>query len=57
MGINFDEKIGAILSLCSLPKSWTGLIMTISNSISGSNTLKFNDVINVIMSEETHRKT
>ena len=28
-----------------------------SNSISGSNILKFDDVISVILSEETHRKT
>ena len=31
--------------------------MVVSNSISGSNTLKFDDVIRVILSEENHRKT
>ena len=30
--------------------------MVVSNSISGSNTLKFDDVIGVILSEETRRK-
>ena len=28
-----------------------------SNYVSGSNTLKFDDVIGVILSEETHRKS
>ena len=31
--------------------------MAVSNSIFGSNTLNFDDVISVILSEETHRKT
>ena len=57
MGINFDEEIRALLILCSLPESWNDLVMTVSNSISGSNTLKFDDVIGVILSEETRRKT
>jgi len=57
MGINFDEEIRALLILCSLPKSWNGLIMVVSNSIFGSSTLKYDDVIGVILSERTHRKT
>ena len=31
--------------------------MVVSNFIFGSNILKFDDVIDVILSEETHRKT
>ena len=31
--------------------------MAVSNSVFGSNTLKFYDVIGVILSEETHRKS
>ena len=31
--------------------------MALSNFVSRSNTLKFNDVIGVILSEETRRKT
>ena len=38
MGVNFDEEIRALLILCSLPESWNGLVMVVSNSISGSNT-------------------
>ena len=40
-----------------MPKILNGLAMDVSNSISGSNTLKFDDVISGILSEETHRKT
>ena len=50
MGINFDEEIRTLLILCSLPESWNGLVMAVSNSILGSNTLKYDDVINVILS-------
>ena len=31
--------------------------MVVRNSIFGCNTLKYGDVIGVILSEETHRKT
>ena len=54
--VNFDEEIRALLILCSFPKSWNGLVMTVSNSVSGSNTLKFDVVIGVILSEENYRK-
>ena len=43
--------------LCSLLESWNGLVMVVSNSISRSNTLKYDDVIGVILSEEARRKT
>ena len=56
MGINFDEEIRALLILCSFPESWNGLVMAMSNYVPGSNTLKYDDVINVILSEETRRK-
>ena len=57
VNVNFDEEIRALLILCYLPKSWNGLVMAMSNSISGSNTLKYDDVINVILSEKNCRKT
>eukprot|EP00253_Pinus_taeda_P016647 PITA_16647 len=50
-------QIRALLFLCSLPKSWNGLVMAISNSISGSSTLKFDDVVGAILSEEMQRKS
>eukprot|EP00253_Pinus_taeda_P003136 PITA_03136 len=38
-------------------ESWNGLVMTISNSISRSSTLKFDDVVGAILSEEMRRKS
>jgi hypothetical protein len=50
--VDFDDEVRALLILCSLPESWNGLVMAVSNSVSGSNTLKFDDVVGVILSEE-----
>jgi hypothetical protein len=55
--VDFDDEVRDILILCSLQESWNGLVMAVSNSISGSNTLKFNDVVGVILSEEMRRKS
>ena len=52
VGVNFDDEVRALLILCSLPKSWDGLAMVVCNYVSGSSTLKFDDVIGVILSEE-----
>jgi len=52
VGVTFDDEVRALLFLCSLPESWNGLVMAISNSISGSITLKFDDVVDAILSEE-----
>ncbi len=41
----------------SFPESYNGLVIAVSNFVFGSNTLKYDDVIGVILSEETHRKT
>ena len=57
MGINLDEEIRALLIFYSLLESWNGMVMAVNNSIFGSNTLKFDDVIGVILIEETCRKT
>ena len=57
MGVNFDEEIRALLILCSFPESWNGLVMAMSNSILGSSTLKYDDVIGVNLNEKTHRKS
>jgi hypothetical protein len=55
--VDFDDEVRALLILCSLPERWNGLVMVVSNSISGSNTLKFDDVVGVILSEEMRRKS
>jgi len=52
VGVTFDDEVRALLFLCSLPESWNGLVMDISNSISRSSTLKFDDVFDAILSEE-----
>lgn len=52
VGVNFDDEVRALLILCSLPESWDGLVMAMSNFVSGTSTLKFDDVIDVILSEE-----
>ena len=50
--VTFDDEVRALLFLCSLPESWNGLVMAISNSVSGSSTLKFDDVVSAILSKE-----
>ena len=50
--VDFDDEVRDLLILCSFPERWNGLVMTISNFVSGSNTLKFDDVVGVILSEE-----
>jgi hypothetical protein len=55
--VDFDDEARALLILCSLPESWNGLVMAVSNSVSGSNTLKFDDDVGVILSEEMRWKS
>ena len=57
VGVIFDEEIRALLILCSLPESWNSLVMAVSNFVPRSSTLKYDDVIGVILSEETRRKS
>jgi hypothetical protein len=54
--VDFDDEVMALLILCSLPERWNGLVMVVSNSVSGSNTLKFDDVVGVILSEEMQQE-
>jgi hypothetical protein len=53
--VDFYDEVRYFFILCSLPKSWNNSIMAVSNSVSGSNTLKFDDVFGVILSEEMQR--
>ena len=52
VGVKFDDEVRALLFLCSLLESWNGLVMAISNSVSGSSTFNFDDVVDAILSEE-----
>jgi hypothetical protein len=55
--VDFDDEVRALLILCSLPESWNGLVMDVSKSVSCSNTLEFDDVVGVILSEEMRQKS
>jgi hypothetical protein len=55
--VDFDDEVRALLILFSLQERLNGLVMVVSNSVSGSNTLKFDDVVGVILSEEMRRKS
>ena len=55
--MNFDDEVRDLLIFCSLPESWNRLVMAVSNSIPSSSTLKFDDVVSVILSEEMRRKS
>jgi hypothetical protein len=50
--VDFDDEFRALLILFSLPETWNSLVMDMINFFSGSNTLKFDYVVGVILSEE-----
>ena len=52
VGLNFDDEVRNLLFLCTIPESWNGLVMAISNSVSLSITLNFDGVVSVILSKE-----
>jgi hypothetical protein len=54
--VDFDDEVISLLILCSFLERWNGLVMAVSNSVSGSNTSKFYDVVGVILSEEMRQK-
>ena len=56
VNVNFDDEVRALLILGSLLERWNSLVMAVSNSVPSSNTLKFDDVVCVILSEEMQKK-
>ena len=50
--VNFDDEGRALLILYSFLENWNSLVMAVSNFVPSSNTLKFDDVVGVILSEE-----
>ena len=50
--MNFDHEVRALVILCPLPDSSNSLVMAVSNFVPSSNTLKFDDVVGVILIEE-----
>jgi hypothetical protein len=55
--VEFDDEVRDILILCSLSERGNVLVMDASNSVSGSNNLKFDDVVGVILSKECDEKS
>jgi hypothetical protein len=55
--VDFDDEFRALLILCSFPERWNDLVMAVSNFLSDSNNLKFDDVVGVILSEEMQWKS
>ena len=53
--IDFDDEIRALIILASLPNSWEVMRMAISNS-TGKEKLKYNDIRDLILVEEIHRR-
>jgi hypothetical protein len=55
--VDFDDEVRDLLILCALPESWNSLVMAVSNSVFGSNTLKFDDFVGVILTREMRWKS
>jgi hypothetical protein len=53
--IEFDDGIRALIVLASLPNSWEAMRMAVSNS-AGKGKLKYNDIRDLILSEEVRRR-
>ena len=54
--INFNDEIRTQILLLILPESQDGLVMVVSNSC-GTETLKFNDAVVILLSEEVRQKS
>ena len=55
VSISFEDEIRALLILSELPKSWDGTVTSISSSF-GKSKMRFQDVINLIMTEEIRKR-
>uniref|UniRef100_A0A803NDX7 Retrovirus-related Pol polyprotein from transposon TNT 1-94-like beta-barrel domain-containing protein n=1 Tax=Chenopodium quinoa TaxID=63459 RepID=A0A803NDX7_CHEQI len=53
--IKFDDEVLALILLSSLPDSWNATVTAVSSS-SGNNKLKFDDVCDLVLSEEIRRR-
>ncbi|CAM9000198.1 unnamed protein product [Rhodiola kirilowii] len=53
--IEFDDEIKALILLSSLPESWSGMVTAVSAS-AGKAKLELDEVRNLIVSEEIHRR-
>uniref|UniRef100_A0A803MH37 CCHC-type domain-containing protein n=1 Tax=Chenopodium quinoa TaxID=63459 RepID=A0A803MH37_CHEQI len=53
--IKFDDEVLALILLSSVPDSWNATVTAVSSS-SGNNKLKFDDVRDLVLSEEIRRR-
>ena len=53
--IEFDDEVRALILLSSLPDSWNATVTAVSSS-SGNSKLKFDDVRDLVLSEEIRRR-
>ena len=53
--IEFDDEVRALILLSSLPDSWNATVIAVSSS-SGNSKLKFDDVRDLVLSEEIRRR-
>ncbi|BAT82536.1 uncharacterized protein HKW66_Vig0223410 [Vigna angularis] len=56
MQITFDDEIKALLLLSSLPESW-GATVTIGSNFASNSKLKFDNILDLILSEDVHRRS
>ena len=55
MEIDFDDEIRVVIVLASLPNSWEAMRMVVNNS-ARKNKLKYDDIRDLILSEEVRRR-
>ena len=53
--IDFNDEIRALIVLASLPNNWEAMRIAVSNS-TGKEKLKYNDIRDLILAEEIHRR-
>jgi hypothetical protein len=53
--IEFDDEIRILIVLASLPNNWEAMRMVVNNSV-GKGKLKYNDIQDLILSEEVRRR-
>ena len=50
--VNFVDEVRDLIILCSFPEIWNGLVMDASNYVFSLNTLKFDDMVGLILIKE-----
>jgi len=55
VGIEFDDEVQVLILLSSLPDSWSAIVTAVGSS-SGSKKMKFDDVRDLVLSEEIRQR-